>query len=621
MGKHGIMGMVFATISVLLISYHVTMYAGASEVAEPNDDWLHVEGTNIVDQNGTKVWLTGANWFGFNCRERMLLDSYHSNIVADIEMVANKGINVVRIPIATDLLYAWSRGEYPPSTDTSYNNADLAGLNSFQLFNFMLANFKRVGIKVILDVHCPETDNQGHTHPLWFKDSITEAIFKSAWVWVANHYKNDDTIIGFDLKNEPHTNSGTYKIVAQSAIWDNSDRATNWKRVAQETALLILNVHPNALIFVEGVEVYPKDGVWDEAQFDISPWTGTNDYYGNWWGGNLRGVKDYPLNLGKYQKQLVYSPHDYGPLVYEQEWFKGDFVTADDATAQKILYEKCWRDNWAYLMEDGTGPLLIGEWGGLTEGTDKLLELNKKYLRAMRDFIIANKYKLHHTFWCINIDSADTGGLFTRGEGTVFQGGRDLKWNDNKYDHYLLPTLWRNGDGKFIGLDHKVPLGNNGVALGNGPISSDGPTTSPDPSPSKTPSPDVTPSFSPSATPTPSPTRSPSPSATPTGACVVTYALSDWGGGASVSITVKNNSTTVINGWTLVWSFSGNQKIVNMWNASFSQSGSQITVNNLNYNAVIPAGGSASFGFNLTYSGSNAKPALFTLNGSVCEGN
>ncbi len=436
-------------------------------VAEPGDDWLHVEGTNIVDKYGNKVWITGANWFGFNCRERMLLDSYHSNIVADIEMVADKGINVVRMPIATDLLYAWSKGEYPASTDTSYNNADLAGLNSFQLFNFMLENFKRVGIKVILDVHSAETDNMGHTYPLWYNGTITEDVFKAAWVWAADHYKNDDTIIGFDLKNEPHTNTGTLKMKSQSAIWDDSTHANNWKRVAQETALAIMKVHPNALIFVEGVEMYPKDGLWDDESFDTSPWTGTNDYYGNWWGGNLRGVKDHPINLGAYQKQLVYSPHDYGPMVYEQDWFKGDFPTCDDATAKKILYDKCWKDNWAYIMENGTAPLLIGEWGGLTEGEDKLLEANKKYLRCMRDYILENKYKLHHTFWCINIDSADTGGLLTRGEGTAFPGGRDLKWNDNKYDNYLYPVLWKNSEGKFIGLDHKIPLGKNGVLIGS----------------------------------------------------------------------------------------------------------------------------------------------------------
>ncbi len=469
--------------------------ASAEMTGDPNDDWLHVEGTNIVDKYGNKVWITGANWFGFNCREKMLLDSYHSDIVADIEIVADKGINVVRLPIATDLLYAWSKGQYPASTDTSFNNAALAGLNSYELFNFMLENFKRVGIKVILDVHSAETDNMGHTYPLWFKGAITEQIFKSSWVWVANHYKNDDTIIGFDLKNEPHTNTGDLKKMSESAIWDDSNRPTNWKRAAQETALEILRVHPNALIFVEGVEIYPKDGKWDDEETNTSPWTGNADYYGNWWGGNLRGVRDYPINLGQHQKQLVYSPHDYGPLVYEQSWFKGEFVTANDKRAKEILYEECWRDNWAYIMEDGISPLLLGEWGGLTEGGDKLLDLNKKYLRSMRDYIIENKYKLHHTFWCINIDSADTGGLFTRGEGTAFPGGRDLKWNDNKYDNYLLPTLWKNSEGKFIGLDHKIPLGKNGVSL-NG----DSPVTIP---PVTTP-PHTTP---PELTPTPTPTE------------------------------------------------------------------------------------------------------------------
>ncbi len=464
MKKFFILSLVMILITSV-IPGSITSSAEESDITEQGDDWLHVEGTNIVDKDGKKVWLTGANWFGFNCRERMLLDSYHSNIVKDIEIVADKGINVVRLPIATDLLYAWSKGQYPESTDTSYNNEALEGLNSYELFHYMLENFKRVGIKVILDVHSAETDNMGHSHPLWFKGTITEEIFKSAWVWAANHFKNDDTVIGFDLKNEPHTNTGTLKIMSQSAIWDDSNRATNWKRVAQETAIKILEVHPNVLIFVEGVEIYPKDGKWDDEQVDTSPWTGTNDYYGNWWGGNLRGVKDYPINLGKYQKQLVYSPHDYGPLVYEQEWFKGDFVTANDAAAKKILYDECWKENWAYIMEDGIAPLLVGEWGGLTEGGDKLLDVNKKYLRSMRDYIIENKYKLHHTFWCINIDSADTGGLFTRDEGTPFEGGRDLKWNDNKYDNYLLPTLWKNSEGKFVGLDHKLPLGKNGISV------------------------------------------------------------------------------------------------------------------------------------------------------------
>jgi aryl-phospho-beta-D-glucosidase BglC (GH1 family) len=477
-------------ISIMCVSLLV-IHSDPQPAAASNDggNWFHVEGNNIVDKHGNKVWLTGANWFGFNCRERMFLDSYHSNVIAVMEMVADKGINVVRVPIATDLLYAWSRGEYPESVDTSYNNETLAGLNSYELFNYMLENFKRLGIKVIIDVHSAETDNQGHTHPLWFKGKITEEIFKEAWVWAAHEFKNNDTVIGFDLKNEPHTNAGDLKKISESAIWDDSDRPTNWKRVAEETALAILEVHPNVLIFVEGIEMYPKDDIWDDEEFNTSPWFGTDDYYGNWWGGNLRGVRKYPINLGKHQKQLVYSPHDYGPIVFEQSWFQGEFITADDKRAQEILYEECWRDNWAFIMEEEISPLLLGEWGGLTEGNHKLLDLNEKYLRAMRDYIIENKYMLHHTFWCINIDSADTGGLLTRDEGTEFPGGRDLKWNDYKYDNYLLPTLWTNEEGKFIGLDQNVPLGKNGISLGEyyGTKDPSVPTQTPPPSPTPPP--------------------------------------------------------------------------------------------------------------------------------------
>jgi peptidoglycan/xylan/chitin deacetylase (PgdA/CDA1 family) len=96
----------------------------------------------------------------------------------------------------------------------------------------------------------------------------------------------------------------------------------------------------------------------------------------------------------------------------------------------------------------------------------------------------------------------------------------------------------------------------------------------------------------------------------------VDYSQNDWGSGATVSVTITNNGSSAINGWTLGWTFPGNQKITNMWNASFTQNGSSVTATNQSYNSTIPAnGGKVSFGFNLSYSGTNAKPASFTLNG------
>jgi hypothetical protein len=97
----------------------------------------------------------------------------------------------------------------------------------------------------------------------------------------------------------------------------------------------------------------------------------------------------------------------------------------------------------------------------------------------------------------------------------------------------------------------------------------------------------------------------------------VKYTQNDWGSGATVGVEITNNGSSAIDGWTLEWTFSGNQKVTNIWNASFTQNGASVTANNKSYNSTIPAnGGKVSFGFNLSYNGSNAKPTSFTLNGS-----
>ncbi|MGD8401757.1 MAG: glycoside hydrolase family 9 protein, partial [Bacillota bacterium] len=123
-------------------------------------------------------------------------------------------------------------------------------------------------------------------------------------------------------------------------------------------------------------------------------------------------------------------------------------------------------------------------------------------------------------------------------------------------------------------------------------------------------------------TPTPSTTGAVSPSPTgsvPVSGCAVSYAMNDWGGGATVSINIKNNGTAAIDGWTLAWSFPGDQTITNAWNGAYTQSGTAVTFQNMAYNSTIAAGGTVSFGFNLSYSGTNDKPTGFTLNGVACS--
>jgi endoglucanase len=120
----------------------------------------------------------------------------------------------------------------------------------------------------------------------------------------------------------------------------------------------------------------------------------------------------------------------------------------------------------------------------------------------------------------------------------------------------------------------------------------------------------------PTVTPTASATATPNASAI-TGKFGVSYTQYDWGSGATVSVTIKNNGTTALTSWELAFDFAGNQKITNLWCAKFTQSGASVTISNESFNGAIPVGGTVSFGFNISYSGANAKPDSFTVNGST----
>lgn len=275
---------------------------------------------------------------------------------------------------------------------------------------------KRYGIKCIVDVHSPASHNSGHNYNLWYHEpaaadadnmaitadgtKVTSEMWIESLVWLADQYKNDDTLIAYDLKNEPHGKRGYSgsSCPEDMAKWDGSEDENNWAYAATRCGKAILEVNPNALILIEGVEQYPKTengntydtpDLWN-APPEQSPW------HGGWWGGNLRGVRDYPIDFGSasMNSQIVYSPHDYGPSVYAQSWFDKDFTT-------QTLLDDYWYDTWAYINAEDIAPLLIGEWGGhMDEGK------NQKWMELLRDYMVENH--INHTFWCLNPNSGDT---------------------------------------------------------------------------------------------------------------------------------------------------------------------------------------------------------------------
>ncbi|MEU4658305.1 cellulose binding domain-containing protein [Streptomyces sp. NPDC023723] len=105
----------------------------------------------------------------------------------------------------------------------------------------------------------------------------------------------------------------------------------------------------------------------------------------------------------------------------------------------------------------------------------------------------------------------------------------------------------------------------------------------------------------------------------PTGACSVTYTITNqWSGGFQADVRLTNTGPAAWNGWALNWSFPGGQKVSQMWNAEHSASGAAVTVKNVGWNGTVAAGSSVGFGFTGEWSGSNAKPAAFTMGGKNC---
>lgn len=397
------------------------------------DDWLTTSGDHICDMNGTEVWLTGCNWFGYNTGSNLFDGVWACNLDEALTSIADHGFNLLRVPMSAELLLQWKNGEYPEANYNHAYNSYLDGMNSLEIWDHVLAVCEANGIKVMVDIHSANTDAMGHMAPLWCTSDFTEEDYLEALDWISERYADNDTIVAYDLKNEPHGKASE----DEHAIWNDSDDANNWKRVAEEAGNIILDNNPYALIVIEGIQIYPIDP--SSNNFTS---TDDEDYYNSWWGGNLRAVADYPIDFGSPDRnaQIVYSPHDYGPAVYAQPWFEGGFT-------YESLIEDYWYDSWLYIDDTGTAPLLIGEWGGFMTGD------NLTWMEYMRQLI--GEYHLNHTFWCFNANSGDTGGLVLDDFTT---------WDEEKYQ-FVKEVLWQNEDGQFIGLDHEVPLGVNGIAL------------------------------------------------------------------------------------------------------------------------------------------------------------
>jgi endoglucanase len=207
-------------------------------------------------------------------------------------------------------------------------NTDLEGLDSLQILDRIVAYAGQIGLRIILDNHRSDAGETAEENGLWYTPYYPESDWISDWEMLAERYKGNTTVIGMDLRNEPHS------VGAGGACWNCGNEANDWHLAAERGGNAILKVNPKLLIFVEGTD------------------SKENNSY--WWGGNLLGVKNAPVVLA-VKNQLVYSAHEFGPNLYRQSWFNAKTTPASlDALRMKM---------WGYVSEDKIAPVWVGEFG------------------------------------------------------------------------------------------------------------------------------------------------------------------------------------------------------------------------------------------------------------------
>ena len=342
--------------------------------------YWHTSGNQILDSSGNPVRIAGINWYGFETPDEIAHGLWAQDYHAIINDIKSLGYNTIRIPFSNQMV------ETPivPQNLSFYNtgpiNLDLKGLNALQDLQKIVTYAGQVGLKVILDDHRSEAGESAEQNGLWYTSAYSSSAWVNDWVTLAKMFANNPTVVGFDLRNEPHTPTGV--AYAQGATWGTGDTTTDVRLAYEQAGNAILAANPGALIFCEGISEFP----------DSSSSTG---FDGTWWGGDLQGVAQYPVVLSS-AGHVVYSAHDYGPNLFVQTWFNSSTTSAS--------LDAVWAKYWGYIYTSGTAPLWVGEFGTDNTAADvssSAAGSQGQWFSSLVSYIKSNP-AMGWTYWALN---------------------------------------------------------------------------------------------------------------------------------------------------------------------------------------------------------------------------
>jgi hypothetical protein len=200
--------------ALLLVLLSVSHYASAQSFA-------HTDHTRIVGPDGAPLVLRGmnlGNWlepegYMFEFKEgpqsTREIEEYVSELIGpdkavnfwreyrdryitedDIKLLHDAGFNSVRLPF-------------------HYKFFATGNDEGFRLVDRLIGWAKKYGMYVVLDMHCAPAGQTGtniddsYGWPWLFESPAAQQETADIWKRIAEHYRNDPTVLGYDLLNEP----------------------------------------------------------------------------------------------------------------------------------------------------------------------------------------------------------------------------------------------------------------------------------------------------------------------------------------------------------------------------------------------------------------------------------
>lgn len=185
--------------------------------------WLHTDGKWIKDDQGNIVFLHGTNFEGYEYGNYSRNPQFFNHTEWDYKKIADMGFNVVRLPIAWQYIEP-VEGQYDEGYFTQFVDKDIGFAKKYGLYIILDFHqygwspwFLRSGIPSWMVSSYPVTieglkqaikdfwlgKGPNGTEATQTNPSMKDRMIK-VWEYLAQRYKDESTIAGYDLFNEPY---------------------------------------------------------------------------------------------------------------------------------------------------------------------------------------------------------------------------------------------------------------------------------------------------------------------------------------------------------------------------------------------------------------------------------